>query len=188
MAAKPLNQSQLEDAKRLRSVFELRKNEDPSLSQERLAHACGWKTQGAVNQYMHGKIPLNLKAVQKFAQALSVSIEDISPDLSKQIVNLAKSLPKSVGADNNTHLAAIGTGIAHEQVSYPREIQKVIDLMMGTDDRGRQKIRIAVEDELLEYQALLRKTQLEKTPSIADIMAMKELLQSDSIFPEKEKK
>ena len=60
--------------------------------------------------------------------------------------------------------------------------------MMGTDGRGRQKIRIAVEDALLEYQALLRKTQLEKTPSVADIMAMKELLQSDSIFPEKEKK
>lgn len=82
----------------------------------------------------------------------------------------------------------IGTGIAHEQASYPREIQEVIDLMMGTDGRGRQKIRIAVEDALLEYQALLRKTQLEKTPSVADIMAMKELLQSDSIFPEKEKK
>lgn len=188
MAAKPLNENQLEDARRLRSVFELRKNEDSSLSQERLAYACGWKTQGTVNQYIHGKIPLNLNAVQKFAEALRVSIEDISPDLSKQIASLAKSLPKSEGTNSNTDLVTIGTGIAHEQVSYPREIQEVIDLMMGTDGRGRQKIRIAVEDALLEYQALLRKTQLEKTPSVADIMAMKELLQSDSIFPEKEKK
>nr|WP_315467128.1 LexA family transcriptional regulator [uncultured Undibacterium sp.] len=109
MAAKPLNENQLEDAKRLRSVFELRKNEDPSLSQERLAYACGWKTQGTVNQYMHGKIPLNLNAVQKFAEALRVSIEEISPDLSKQIVSLAKSLPKQGGITERSELLAMGT-------------------------------------------------------------------------------
>jgi transcriptional regulator with XRE-family HTH domain len=156
MAAKPLNKSQLEDAKRLRAVFELRKNEDPSLSQERLAHACGWKTQGSVNQYMHGKIPLNLNAVQKFAEVLQVSIEDISPDLSRQIASLAKSLPKSVGTAD---LVAIGKGIAQEQVSYPDEIQEVIDLMLKTDDRGRLKMKLAAVDAFELHNSHISRTQ-----------------------------
>lgn len=102
-------------------------------------------------------------------------------------INLAQTFI-DIGDDLLLPQNTTGTALAQEQVQYPREIQEVIDLMMGTDNRGRQKIRIAAEDALLEYQALLRKTQLEKTPSVTDIMAMKELLQSDSIFSEKEKK
>ncbi|KAF1042582.1 MAG: HTH-type transcriptional regulator PrtR [Herbaspirillum frisingense] len=81
MPAKPLSSEQLEDAARLDRIFLARKEADPSLTQEALAHACGWKTQGSVNQYLKGKIPLNLPAILKFAHALGVQPHDISPSL-----------------------------------------------------------------------------------------------------------
>jgi transcriptional regulator with XRE-family HTH domain len=83
MPAKPLTEEQKEDAQRLRAAFEMRKRENPSLTQEGLAHLCDWKTQGAVNQYLLGKIPLNLAALVKFARALDVPPEEISPRLAE---------------------------------------------------------------------------------------------------------
>lgn len=81
MPAKPLSAEQLDDAARLEQIFLSRKDADPSLTQEALAHSCGWKTQGSVNQYLKGKIPLNLPALLKFARALGVQPHDISPSL-----------------------------------------------------------------------------------------------------------
>jgi len=157
MAAKPLNENQLEDARRLRSVFELRKNEDPSLSQERLAHACGWKTQGTVNQYMHGKIPLNLNAVQKFAEALRVSIKDISPDLSKQILSLAQSLPKQETAETNMSISSVGTrkiplisyvqaGLMCEAID-PYSVGDAADFLLSDLDLGANAFALEIRGE-----------------------------------------
>ena len=81
MPAKPLSHEQLEDARRLERIFLSRQQLDSNLTQEGLAHACGWKTQGSVNQYLKGKIPLNLPALLKFAHALEVQPHDISPTL-----------------------------------------------------------------------------------------------------------
>lgn len=101
MPSKPLNQSQQQDAQRLKKLFELRKQQDPALNQERLAQRCGWKTQGAVNQYLNGKIPLNLKALQKFAAALNFSIEQVSPDLAQEARNFAELTNKLTTADGD---------------------------------------------------------------------------------------
>lgn len=88
MPAKPLSNEQLEDAKRLKEAFDLARVLDHRLTQEQLAHNCGWKTQGTVFQYLSGKIPLNPRALAKFSKALQVSPEAISPTLSKYIVDL----------------------------------------------------------------------------------------------------
>lgn len=88
MPAKPLSKEQLEDAKRLRDAFDLARALDYKLTQEQLAHNCGWKTQGTVFQYLSGKIPLNPRALAKFSKALQVPPEAISPTLSKYIIDL----------------------------------------------------------------------------------------------------
>lgn len=88
MPAKPLTQEQLQDAERLKIAFNRRKDSDASLTQEKLAFMCGWKTQGVVNQYLNGKIPLNLKALHKFALALNTPISEISPSLTSAVKEL----------------------------------------------------------------------------------------------------
>lgn len=87
MPAKPLTDEQKQDAARLKAIFENRKREDPSLTQEALAYLCDWKTQGAVSQYMLGRVPLNLPALLKFSKALEVHPREISPKLSQQVAD-----------------------------------------------------------------------------------------------------
>ncbi|WP_194720795.1 XRE family transcriptional regulator [Noviherbaspirillum malthae] len=85
MPAKPLNEEQKKDAERLSLLFEERKAKNSALTQESLAHDCGWKTQGTVSQYLRGKIPLNLSALLKFAKALNFRPEEVSPSLASQM-------------------------------------------------------------------------------------------------------
>jgi transcriptional regulator with XRE-family HTH domain len=82
---RPLSQERLEDAKRLREIFRRRQDEDRSVTQEWLALECGWKTQGAAQQYLNGKIPLNVRAVVKLATALKVEPTEISPELGAEL-------------------------------------------------------------------------------------------------------
>ena len=84
MPAKPLTQEQLDDAARLKAIFERIKESNPSVTQESVAAACGWKTQGTVSQYVNGKIPLNLSALFKFCEVFGVQPEEISPSLARQ--------------------------------------------------------------------------------------------------------
>lgn len=92
MPAKPLSEEQIQDAHRLRKEYERVRDERGGLTQEQLAFMCGWKTQGAVFQYISGKIPLNPKALIKFSKALEVDPKSISPNLSKYIVDLEKEI------------------------------------------------------------------------------------------------
>lgn len=85
MPAKPLSPAQKADAERLRAAWEAFKSSRPFATQEWLADKCGWKTQGAVNQYLLGKIPLNLTALLRFCAALGVTPVEISPDLAKPL-------------------------------------------------------------------------------------------------------
>jgi len=98
MPAKPLNPEQKADSERLRAAWEAFKATNPSATQEGLADQCGWKTQAAVNQYLLGKIPLNLPALLKFAAALGVTPPEISPTLSKALGDSAGHAPTMQGA------------------------------------------------------------------------------------------
>lgn len=85
MPALPLSPERQEDARRLKSAWEHFKENAPGATQETLAADCGWKTQGAVNQYLNGKIPLNIPALLKFSAALKVEPGTISPTLAAQL-------------------------------------------------------------------------------------------------------
>lgn len=81
-----LTEEQKQDARRLYSAFEHYKLRHPEATQESLANECGWKTQGAVSQYLTGKVALNPTALSKFCRALGVSPHDISPKLSEILI------------------------------------------------------------------------------------------------------
>lgn len=118
MPAKPLTDVQKQDAMRLKNAYIAAKRINKNLTQEGIAYACGWKTQGAVHQYMNGLIPLNLEALLKFSAALGVAPESISPSLAKM---LGKSPvhSKPISAESGEHiidqyhevLGAMGAGV-----------------------------------------------------------------------------
>lgn len=96
--AKKLTQEQIQDAARLKRAYEVRKSEDKSLTQEKLAAACDWKTQSAVTQYMNAEIALNLDALIKFSLALDVPIAEISPTLAQKIIAVRLRMDDTVPA------------------------------------------------------------------------------------------
>lgn len=105
MPAKPLNPEQLADAARLREWVALRKNEDKSMTQERIA-AETEMTQGAVTQYANGKIPLNWNALLKFARVLRVHPRQISPTLTGELRNgLRLVMPEELEAKRQSPAA-----------------------------------------------------------------------------------
>ncbi|MCI1144652.1 helix-turn-helix domain-containing protein [Stenotrophomonas maltophilia] len=53
------------------------------ITQEKLAHELGI-TQGAVSQYLNGKIPMNYRTLKVFAAALGIEDTDIRKDLPEQ--------------------------------------------------------------------------------------------------------
>ncbi len=97
MPAQPLSQAQKEDAARLLAAWEAFKKATPGASQEKFAAECGWKTQGSFNQYLHGKIPLNLPALLKMSRVLQVDAASISPTLAAQLPT-AQPLPPPLAA------------------------------------------------------------------------------------------
>jgi len=84
MPAKPLTLEQKQDAKRLRAVYDERKNR-LGLSQEKLADEFGFSVQSAVSQYLTGKIPLNIEISVKFAERLRCRVSDFSPSMQREI-------------------------------------------------------------------------------------------------------
>src|SRR5262245_38280941 len=99
MPAQPLTPMQLSDAARLKSLYERwkerrRTNGEPS-SQETVAAMLGINSQSTVSQYVNGKIPLNPKALVKFAELLEVPPEDISPALVLEIEKIAGAVPEA---------------------------------------------------------------------------------------------
>ena len=93
MAERKLTDEQMADARRLEEVFIRRqkelKQQGIKISQESIAHDCGWKTQANFNSYMKGRKPIGIEAVGLMAKALNVSVSEISPTLANQIDKLA---------------------------------------------------------------------------------------------------
>src|SRR4051812_27212017 len=78
---KPLERWQAEDARRLKALFAAH----AGMSQEKFGQSHGIGTQGAVWQYIEGKIPLNLAVAVKFARGLDCPLSAISPTLSAEL-------------------------------------------------------------------------------------------------------
>jgi hypothetical protein len=78
MPNRSLSKDENEDAQRLRQLWKDKKD-DLHLSQVKAAKELGYNSQGAVSQFLNGKVGLNFQAVAKFAKLLRVSVGDISP-------------------------------------------------------------------------------------------------------------
>ncbi len=92
MPALPLNKEQLADAKRLKSLVTewqhaTRDKTGVRPSQLDLAHQVGID-QSSMNQYLNGKIPLNVTFASNIARALGVQVRDFSPALDTQLDEL----------------------------------------------------------------------------------------------------
>lgn len=84
---KPLTAEQLQDAARLKALYEARWKG----SQQGFADAYGLGTQGMVWQYLNGHSALNLRAAKAFATGLGVRISDFSPQLAEEAARIAAS-------------------------------------------------------------------------------------------------
>ena len=75
-----LTPEELAECAALKAIF-VRAKSETGLTQEAAADALGFKTQGAVSQYLNGKIALNLSVAIKFSGLLNVPISDFSKRL-----------------------------------------------------------------------------------------------------------
>jgi phage repressor protein C with HTH and peptisase S24 domain len=78
---RPLTPEEKQRAARLELAWLKHKGD---ASQEDAAEAMGFKTQGAISQYIRGKIPLGFEAGFKFADFLGVPISEIEPAWAKK--------------------------------------------------------------------------------------------------------
>ncbi len=87
---KSLTTEQLEDAKRLKALYESKKKE-LGVTQYTIADDLGI-TQGAVGHYLNGRNALNVEVASGFARLLQVSISDFSPSIAEKVAEQAASL------------------------------------------------------------------------------------------------
>ena len=112
--AKQLSKTDATAAINLKRLWENAKAERPQLTQEAAALDMGM-TQGAINQYLNGKIPLNVEVTLKFSKLLNVSPLAIRPDLGELLhtliltkddflTRMASDLPPQVTRDILEHI------------------------------------------------------------------------------------
>lgn len=89
MKKKPLTAEQLNDASRLKEIYDSKKKE-LGLSQEILAEKLG-VSQSAVAQMFAGKNALNMKRAFELATILGVPVEQFSPSLANEAKELTRS-------------------------------------------------------------------------------------------------
>lgn len=93
VARRELTDIERDNAARLRRIWD-RKRLSLGLTQEKVAHACGWSTQGAFGHYLQGKNPLNIDAVFRLARVLEVDPREIMPDLHEMLVSFFPEIGK----------------------------------------------------------------------------------------------
>lgn len=94
VAKRELTEPERDCAARLRRIWE-HKRLSLGLTQEKVAYACGWSTQGAFGHYLQGKNPLNIDAVFRLARVLEVDPREIMPELHDLLVSFFPELGAS---------------------------------------------------------------------------------------------
>lgn len=90
---KPLSEEQIEDAKRLKAIYESKKVA-LGISQEGVADALGMG-QSAIASLLNGVNALNPSNAAALARVLQVSVDDFSPSIAAEIANMYASLQGS---------------------------------------------------------------------------------------------
>lgn len=80
---KILTPNQMEDARRLKALYESKKK-SLGITQQDIADALD-VTQGAVGHYLNGRNALNLSAALTFSRILNVPVSEFSPTLAKEV-------------------------------------------------------------------------------------------------------
>lgn len=96
-----LTPEELDECARLKAIYIKRKSEARkrgyALTQQEIGELCEWKSpQSTVNQYMTGKLALNLDALMRLSKALDFSPEEVSPRLAQTVQHIT-SPPVYVG-------------------------------------------------------------------------------------------
>ncbi|EHK2735212.1 helix-turn-helix transcriptional regulator [Salmonella enterica] len=86
--SKKLTAEQLEDAKRLRALYESKKK-SLKVTQQKIADELD-VSQGAIGHYLTGRNALNIQAASAFARFLEVSISEFSPSLAREAASLSQ--------------------------------------------------------------------------------------------------
>lgn len=89
-----LTPEQLEDAKRLKALYESKKK-SLNVTQQQIADMLDI-TQGAVGHYLNGRNALNVAVASAFAHKLGVSISDFSASLAKEAAAYASTAESNV--------------------------------------------------------------------------------------------
>lgn len=109
-ARRALTPEEKQSAENLKNIYVSKKKILNISSQEQLAHQMGFKSQGSVNQYFNGRIPLNIKAGIEFAKHLRCLPSDINPAWAEYdgVVELDPSgLAQKVDKSSDEHKQAI---------------------------------------------------------------------------------
>lgn len=86
MRRRELTPEEVADAKRLKAAWLAYKDANPGANQTWLAAESGLGTQGAVGQYLRGKIPLNMPALLAMCRVMQLNPSDISPRLGMNLI------------------------------------------------------------------------------------------------------
>lgn len=128
VAKRELTESERECAMRLRQIWE-RKRLALDLTQEKVAYACGWSTQGAFGHYLQGKNPLNIDAVFRLARVLEVDPREIMPGLHEILIEFFPEL----GSVNSPPISEEVMRIALALQALPSKdrasLQKIVDAL-----------------------------------------------------------
>lgn len=87
-----LTKEERDDARRLKAIWTAKK-EQLHLSQVKAAKELGYNSQGAISQYLNGRVSLNFQAAAKFAKLLRVELQEISPRFAPL---MSKPVPSSL--------------------------------------------------------------------------------------------
>lgn len=122
-----LTEQELEECSRLKAIYATRKAEarakGHALTQQEIGEVCGWASgQSVVNQYMTGKLALNLDALMRLSKALNFSPEEVSPRLAESIQHVTYPSIRDGNVEPGPPIT-----------TAPRRIEIVGTAQLGTD-------------------------------------------------------
>jgi transcriptional regulator with XRE-family HTH domain len=106
MSTRKITAEQKEDAARLMRIY-LEHKAKYGLTQDQLADELGFAVQSAVNQYLNGKIALNMEAAVKFAERFNCRVSDFSPSLQQRIDKIAAFASKRTEEINKNNIKKV---------------------------------------------------------------------------------
>lgn len=113
---------QVEDAKRLKSIFSAQKNVRKFTETSFAEDYFDGVTQGAINQYLNARTPLNLDALLKFSIGLGCLASEISPTLAEKLST------------------ALSKGVMEGFPAYSPEVMAIADIAETLDADGKKAI------------------------------------------------